>query len=50
MIPLTHAAMPDDVAKAALFFASDDSKPHHLQQPCGRRRLVGQRILLNQKA
>jgi NAD(P)-dependent dehydrogenase (short-subunit alcohol dehydrogenase family) len=26
MIPLKRAAMPDDVAKAALFYASDDSK------------------------
>jgi meso-butanediol dehydrogenase / (S,S)-butanediol dehydrogenase / diacetyl reductase len=26
MIPLKRAAMPHDVAKAALFFASDDSK------------------------
>ena len=26
MIPLKRAAMPDDVAKAALFFASDDLK------------------------
>jgi len=26
MIPLKRAALPEDVAKAALFFASDDSK------------------------